>query len=60
MQGKDATDLGVAFYTGLISAMLSRQMAGGLVILGQMSIHGVLSRVEGLGAAHRQAPGRLP
>jgi ATP-dependent Lon protease len=49
MQGKDATDLGVAFYIGLISAMLGRQMAGGLVILGQMSIHGVLSRVEGLG-----------
>lgn len=49
MQGKDATDLGVAFYIGMISAMLGRQIAGGLVILGQMSIHGVLSRVEGLG-----------
>jgi ATP-dependent Lon protease len=49
MQGKDATDLGVAFYIGLISAMLGRQIGGGLVILGQMSIHGVLSRVEGLG-----------
>jgi len=49
MQGKDATDLGVAFYIGLISAMLGRQIGGGLIILGQMSIHGVLSRVEGLG-----------
>lgn len=49
MQGKDANDLGVAFYIGLISAILSRPVAGGLVILGQMSIHGVLSRVEGLG-----------
>lgn len=49
MQGKDANDLGVAFYIGLISSMLGRPIAGGLVILGQMSIHGVLSRVEGLG-----------
>lgn len=49
MQGKDAADLGVAFYIGLISAILNRSVAGGLVILGQMSIHGVLSRVEGLG-----------
>jgi len=38
MQGKDANDLGVTFYIGLVSA-----------ILGQMSLHGVLSRVEGLG-----------
>ncbi|MGE0827267.1 MAG: protease Lon-related BREX system protein BrxL [Candidatus Binatia bacterium] len=49
MQGKDANDLGIAFYLGLISALLGRPVAGGLVILGQMSIHGVLSRVEGLG-----------
>lgn len=49
MQGKDTHDLGVAFYIGLISAMLGRPVASGLVILGQMSIHGVLSRVEGLG-----------
>ncbi len=49
MQGKDANDLGVAFYMGIISAMSGRPVAGGLVILGQMSIHGVLSRVEGLG-----------
>jgi ATP-dependent Lon protease len=49
MQGKDANDLGVAFYLSLISAMLKRPVAGGLVVLGQMSLHGVLSRVEGLG-----------
>jgi ATP-dependent Lon protease len=49
MQGKDANDLGIAFYIGLISALLARPVSGGLVILGQMSIHGVLSRVEGLG-----------
>ena len=49
MQGKDADDLGVAFYIALISAILGKPIAGGLVILGQMSLHGVLSRVEGLG-----------
>lgn len=49
MQGKDANDLGVAFFIGLISALTARPIRGGLVILGQMSIHGVLSRVEGLG-----------
>ena len=49
MQGKDADDLGVAIYIGLISAILGRRIASGLVVLGQMSIHGVLSRVEGLG-----------
>ncbi|MDM8532155.1 protease Lon-related BREX system protein BrxL [Anaerolineales bacterium HSG25] len=49
MQGKEATDLGVAFYIGLVSALLRRPLAGGLVVLGQMSLHGVLSRVEGLG-----------
>lgn len=49
MQGKDANDLGMAFYIALISALLGRRVSGGLVVLGQMSIHGVLSRVEGLG-----------
>jgi ATP-dependent Lon protease len=49
MQGKDANDLGVSFFIGLISSILGRRTGGGLVILGQMSIHGVLSRVEGLG-----------
>lgn len=55
MQGKDAGDLGVAFYIGLISAVLHRSIAAGLVVLGQMSIHGVLSRVEGLGDKLRVA-----
>jgi len=49
MQGKDAGDIGVAFYIGLISALLGRPVGQGMVILGQMSIHGVLGRVEGLG-----------
>jgi ATP-dependent Lon protease len=49
MQGKDADDLGVAFYLGLVSVLTGRPIRGGLVALGQMSIHGVLSRVNGLG-----------
>ena len=55
MQGKDAHDLGVAFFVGLVSALLSRTIAGGLVVLGEMSIHGVLSHVEGLGDKLRVA-----
>lgn len=55
MQGKDAGDLGMAFFVGLVSALLSRTIAGGLVVLGQMSIHGVLSHVEGLGDKLRVA-----
>jgi len=55
MQGKDAADLGVAFFVALISAVLGRPIGGGLVVLGQMSLHGVLSRVEGLGDKLRVA-----
>ena len=49
MQGKDTEDLGVAFFIALISALLGKPIAASLVVLGKMSIHGVLSRVEGLG-----------
>ena len=49
MQAKDASDLGVAFFVGLVSALMGRPVAGGLVVLGNMSLHGVLSPVEGLG-----------
>jgi ATP-dependent Lon protease len=55
MQGKDANDLGVAFYIGVVSALLGRPIASILVVLGQMSIHCVLSRVEGLGDKLRVA-----
>ena len=55
MQGKDANDLGVAFLIGLISSVLGRRTNGGQVVLGQMSLHGVLSRVEGLGDKLRVA-----
>jgi len=47
--GKDATDIGVAFYIALLSATLGRPTGAQLVVLGQMSLHGVLSRVDSLG-----------
>lgn len=49
MQAKDAGDLGMAFFVGLVSALMGRPVAGALVVLGNMSLHGVLSPVEGLG-----------
>jgi ATP-dependent Lon protease len=55
MQGGDAHDLGVAFFVGLVSAVLSRTVAAGLVVLGEMSLHRVLSHVEGLGDKLRVA-----
>lgn len=48
MQGKGTEDLGVAFFVSILSAVVSKNIAPGLVVLGQMSIHGVLSRVERL------------
>lgn len=54
MQGKDARDLGVAFFVGLVSSLLSRTIAGGWSSWG-ISIHGVLSHVEGLGDKLRVA-----
>lgn len=54
MQGKDARDLGVAFFVGLVSSLLSRTIAGGWSSWG-ISIRGVLSHVEGLGDKLRVA-----
>ena len=54
MSGKDSEDLGVAFYVALVSALVNKPTAG-LVVLGQMSIHGVLSRIEQLGDRLRVA-----
>lgn len=54
-QGKDAADLGMAFYIALLSATLGRTIGAQLVVLGQMSLHGVLSRVDGLGDKLRVA-----
>jgi ATP-dependent Lon protease len=54
-QGRDAADLGMVFYVALLSSVLGRPIGAQLVVLGQMSIHGVLSRVEGLGDKLRVA-----
>lgn len=54
-QGKDASDLGMAFYIALLTAVLGRQIGAQLVVLGQMSLHGVLGRVDGLGDKLRVA-----
>jgi len=51
----DAPDLGMALYIALLSAILGRSIGAQLVVLGQMSIHGVLSRVDGLGDKLRVA-----
>jgi ATP-dependent Lon protease len=55
MSGKDTEDLGVAFYIALLSSVVNKATAGALVVLGQMSIHGVLSRIEQLGDRLRVA-----
>lgn len=48
MAGKDTGDLGVAFFVAILSASVGKNIAPSLVILGQMSIHGILGRVERL------------
>jgi ATP-dependent Lon protease len=53
--GKDAADLGMAFYVALVSATFRRPIGAQLVVLGHMSLHGVLSRVDGLGDKLRVA-----
>jgi len=55
MHGKETEDLGVAFYIAILSALINKPIAGSLVVLGQMSIHGVLSRIEQLGDRLRVA-----
>lgn len=55
MHGKDSEDLGAAFFVAIVSAMVGKNIAPSLVILGQMSIHGVLNRVESLGDRLRVA-----
>jgi ATP-dependent Lon protease len=55
MQGKDTEDLGVAVFVAILSAIVVKNIAPSLVVLGQMSIHGVLGRVEHLGDRIRVA-----
>ena len=58
MQGKDSADLGVAMFIAIdlrTRGPIHRRLV--LVVLGQMSIHGVLNRVEGLGGQAADLPG---
>lgn len=48
MHGRDTPDLGVAFFIAILSAMVGRNIGADLVVFGQMSIHGVLSRIDNL------------
>ncbi len=52
---KEAGDMGVAFYVAILSAIVNKPLGGGLIILGEMTLHGVLSRVEYLGDRMRVA-----
>jgi hypothetical protein len=42
MQGKDARDMGVAFFVGLVSAILPRTVAAGRVVLGETNPIGIV------------------
>ncbi|WP_214035113.1 protease Lon-related BREX system protein BrxL [Methanospirillum sp.] len=53
--GTDSPDLGVAFFASMLSAIVKKPLAGGMVVLGEMTIHGVMSRVEYLGDRIRVA-----
>ncbi len=49
MQAKEGSEAGMAFFIALLSAVMVRPVVPQLVILGDMSIHGVLRRVDALG-----------
>lgn len=48
MQSKEGSETGVAFLIAMLSAMLAKPTVESLVILGEMSIHGALLRVDHL------------
>jgi ATP-dependent Lon protease len=47
-QGKESPDLGVTYFVALLSAVAQKNLAPGLVVLGRMSIHGTVARVDRL------------
>jgi len=53
--GSDSPDLGVALFAAMLSSIVNKPLAGGMVVLGEMTIHGVLGRVEYLGDRLRVA-----
>ena len=48
MQAKEGSGTGMAFFIALLSAVLARPLVPQLVILGDLTIHGVLMRVDAL------------
>ena len=48
MQAREGSSIGVAFFIALLSAVLARPLMPQLVILGDLTIHGVLMRVDSL------------
>ena len=48
MQAKEGSETGVAFFIAILSAMMGRPIVEQLVILGEMSIHGTLLKVDKL------------
>jgi ATP-dependent Lon protease len=53
MQSKEGSETGVAFFVGMVSALLSKPVLESLVVLGEMSIRGGLLKV-GLLTEHLQ------
>jgi len=49
MQAKEGSQTGAAFFVAILSALLGRPVAAGTVVLGEMTIHGVMMPVSGLG-----------
>lgn len=48
MQAKEGSETGVAFFIAMLSSMLEKSVQEKLVILGEMSIHGTLLKVDKL------------
>lgn len=51
MQAKGGSQTGLAFLVGILSALFDKSVKPGTVILGEMSIHGTLIRLDNLGEA---------
>jgi ATP-dependent Lon protease len=48
MQAREGAGIGMAFFIALLSAVLTRPLVPQMVILGDLTIHGVLMRVDAL------------
>ena len=49
MQAKEGSQTGAAFFVAILSALLGRPVTAGTAVLGEMTIHGVMMPVAGLG-----------